>query len=150
RQHATPLRASLALFQRRRDQHRLILLLIVAAIQQRHRAVLALQPLHFVQQVFFLGQFSLVALHEFSPLLRVVPKPFSQRIARRNLFHPQIRADAFFRQAARPQAVHQQAKPILLGGLFIDTFHANHLAPHRKIFSTSSCSKPFVLTNRPL
>ncbi len=85
---------------------RLVVMLISGRKDQRHGAVLLLELLELACQPNFFLQLFAVASLEFLPTFRVVPKPLSERIRRRNFFHPEVDSCFLLGNAARPDPVH--------------------------------------------
>ncbi len=71
------------------------------------------------------GQLGLVALAKLREFFGIVAVPFAQFIARRDLLEPEIDMRAFLREAARPEALHQHARPVALLRLIIHPLESN-------------------------
>lgn len=68
------------------------------------------------------AQLLFVALLELRPFLGIVVKPFAQFSAGRNILQPEIQFGTFFRNAARPEPVHQYARTIGSLGRLVNSF----------------------------
>lgn len=66
-----------------------------------------------------------IALPEFVPFLWVMIEPLSQFRAGRDIFHPSIQVQCLFLDAARPEALDENALAIRFGCRFICSFEKN-------------------------
>lgn len=57
-------------------------------------------------------------------------KPFSQFIRRSEISHPCMQHRLLFRNAARPEAVHQDSRAIGTACLFVDSLGTNLFGEH--------------------
>src|ERR1051326_3441662 len=102
------------------------MLLIFCTKYYRQCSMLFFGSSQFRQELSLFAQFLLVTLLKLGPPFRFVSKPLPQRLARRNLLHPQIDMRLFFLDSARPQAVHQHAPSVVFLCRFVDSFVSNH------------------------
>src|SRR5690242_16281707 len=115
-----------ALGQEVANHHGLIALLVTRGKNERDYAVLLLQLLDLIRQFGPVAQLLAIALLKFGPARGIVPEPFAQGGRRTDLFQPQSHRGAFFGNASRPDAVHQNAAAIRALRGFVNALDLQH------------------------
>ena len=84
---------------------------------------------------------------ELAPLLRIVAEPFPQSGAGSNFFQPRIELERSFRDPARPQPFHQEARAIASRHRVVRAFQSDHRSLACLVFGGWNSSIPFVTTS---
>jgi hypothetical protein len=100
-----------------------------------------------LDQVPVFLEFFEVAFFEFGPFVRLVVEPFPQVVAGGDVLRPVVDFRGGFREAPRPEAVHQDAAAVSVGGFVVNAFdgdfHGNRLQGNQKEMVGSAHPIPF-------
>src|SRR5262249_43367026 len=77
-------------------------------------------------RILFLSQFVPVTGLKLRPFRWIVAEPLSQLRARGDVLQPQVHGGAFLGQAARPEPLDQNPRPVVRRGLVVGAFELDH------------------------